>query len=175
MEDYKNYKSLINKIAYNYHKQFKIDYEELKSEGNLIFVNALKMYNEKTPKCAFSNFVYGYLKSYLFEFCRKEMQQNKIADAYKQKITNSNFVTIENSYNIIVTQNNELNDIFLTFICATNEVKEMITTIFKAPVELLDIEKSNKITKNKLYKFYKKQGWGHTKIKRTFAQITNLL
>lgn len=73
--DFHTYKNLIRRFAWKYAKCYRLDYQELESEGFLIFVEAIKKFDYKYS--SFSTFLYIRLKGYLQNFCEKEIRVRK--------------------------------------------------------------------------------------------------
>jgi len=149
---YKENKNMINKMAYKYYKiNSFIDYKELICEANSIFI---KCFNRYSFKKNFKGYLYNYLNSYLNKYVKKLNRQKALS--FKESAVDKN-----NNY--------KFSDLILS---VNDEIKEMIETVIKAPAELLEIGHTNKITKDKLYKYYKKyKGWNHSKIINTFDKI----
>lgn len=69
-EDYKN---MIAKRAWQFSQQFGLDFQELQSEGNLIFVMACR--GHKAGGAAFGTYLWKCLTNGLLKFCQRERRQ----------------------------------------------------------------------------------------------------
>ena len=72
---FEKYVNMIRKLAWKYANKFRIDYEELESEGFVIYCECLEGYDERKGK--FSTYLYNSLNMKLGNYCRLHMIHNK--------------------------------------------------------------------------------------------------
>lgn len=149
---YKKHIKMINYFANTFSRDHYLDFNMIKSEANLIFHKCFLKYHEKNN---FKSYLFNRLRNYLNYYVKQEMKKKEIIN--NRKINESHF----NLSHFLIS----LND----------EIKEVIDTAIKAPSELLELGKSKKVTKDKLYKYYKNKGWSHSKIINAFNQISKNL
>ena len=81
--NYKTYKNLIRKQAWEVAKQYHYDFDELLSEGNLIYVEAQKRYNKNKSK--FSTYLTADLNYRLVIYIKKHKKESISINDYLEE------------------------------------------------------------------------------------------
>lgn len=158
---YEDYKKLIYKIAWTYHRKTGIDFEELVSEGNIAFCNAKKHFNpDKDIK--FCTYLYIAIKNTMKDFIEKNNcfdNTNKI---------NFEFKDVNNEFQIKLFEN------------LSDSSKIMIKTIINPPSEIIEWAQSDKWPKKRdgkkhLLKYFRERGWKFQSIWDCFNEIQMVL
>lgn len=154
--DYKLYEKLVYSRAWYYSKKFGFNFDETKSEGNLIFCESILSYTKEKGK--FSTYLW-------WNLCKipQRLKKGKSVRTIPVSFLKDEFPLINNTYN----KNFSVND-YKDF--AKTEISEEAYNILKY---VIDYEwKEKKYTKNPNYiKLKKKFGYG----KKKFDKIWNEL
>ena len=158
---YEDYKKLIYKIAWHWHRKTGIDFEELVSEGNVAFCNAKNGFNaDKNIK--FCTYLYTILKNAMKDFVDKQKQ-------------NVDFCEIEFGFE---DKNNKF-QIHL-FENLSNDSKIIVRTIINPPEEIIKWAQKDKWPKKRdgkkhLSRYFREKGWKFQDIWNSFNEIQAVL
>ncbi len=77
--------NIINKLAWSFHNTTGIEFEELKSEATLAYMEGLQTYkNDKGMKV--TSWCYRIVKQKLIDFCQAELKNKSIAGLYLEDV-----------------------------------------------------------------------------------------
>lgn len=168
---YKNHKKTIKSIAIYMHKIYGIEIDELESEGNLIFCEAVQSFDE-TKGTKFNTYLWNCLNYKLNNFCRKSMDKEFATisiDAIEMhdKGFNGTYFFHSNLYD----ENQIFKAVcFSEFIEKMNENKDCGFAINSI---INDIPlKKKAISKTSIYDYFKNIGWKPKRIAEVMETIT---
>ena len=144
----------IKQKAFFYAKTYFIEYEEMEAQANLIFCETYQKYN-KNRNVLFNTFLNHTLSFGLYNFCKK-MNKQKLYCVETEILESIYF--IEKKYKII--------DDFSTL---TNDAKKLINWIFTP------IGKKDKMTKQKIKKWLRKQNYSVRQTGKILLEIENFI
>lgn len=160
---YEKHKNLLRKICHQF-TNYEIEFEDLMSIGNEIYVLALKEF-EENRKIKFTTMLYPYVKNAIINEIKKNLrQQNEIC--VKDINCFSNSFDIEKKV-IFVEQIKSL----------SKEAQEVTQIIFSSPSDVLKnagIFCPKKI-RGHIYKKLRKRNWPERKIWKIFSEIKEAL
>lgn len=151
-ELYHNYKNLLQKAAKRVSNQFHIEYEECFSEACLILVKSFYSFNP--DKSCFSTHLYHNLKE-LYNFAKKEYPAESIPENYDVPYV-QRFLSPVDELNLSGLEKNIINYAEENFYIAEKKTKKTIS-------------------KNDIYRQFKKQGRRHSEIKYSLNKIKEVL
>jgi len=99
---FEDYVNMVRKRAWYYSRIYKMDYDEVESQGFLIYCMSLKTYESK--KASFSTFLYRNLSGRLRDYCQqikdKTWQDMHLCDSYIPEIKNNVNINEEIDFDI---------------------------------------------------------------------------
>lgn len=158
---YEDYKNLIYKIAWTYHRKTGVDFEELVSEGNIAFCNAKKNFNPN-KNIKFCTYLYCCLKNQMKDFVDK---QNNHCDFNEIKF----YLEDKNSqFQIKLFEN------------LSDSSKIIVKTIINPPEEIIKWAQNDKWPKKRdgkkhLSRYFREKGWKFQDIWNSFNEIQTVL
>lgn len=166
LNHYRKYFRLITAVCWKYVKKYKVDFDELLSHGNEIYVESLLSYDKL--KAEFSTFLYQQLYYGLSIFCKKII---KIKDEVFIEENISVFYQFDK--NILLEQ---------LLKRTTTRTGEMIREILDNPQGFLFYNREDKkysskkeINKSIVQRFFLDKGWRVSEIRSSFAEVRSLL
>lgn len=163
-QGYEDYQKMIANQAWKWASKSGQDFEELIAEGNLIFMTSQENFDPQ--KSRFSTYLYKSLNQHfgnlIESFASQKRDSRMIADQDIGLVA-SDSVDPE-SYAIF-------RDILSSL---SNDSKLIINSVLETPAELVAMMsrgKKTKMTKKVLTAYFKKQGWGISRIWNAFSEI----
>lgn len=149
-ELYLQNKKIIYKHAGFFSKKYGVEIEEVLSEANLIYCEAVENYD--SGRAAFSTYLWNQLNHCLGTFCKNIISQ-------REKEIASNFLA-EQPYRDQFEDNFFFRD---TLNKISDDEKEVVNFILK--------DQSRWLTKEKIKKELRQRGWKYPRIERTFNNV----
>lgn len=158
---YEDYKKLIYKIAWAYHRKTGIDFEELVSEGNIAFCKAKNSF-DYSRDIKFCTYLYVSVKNAMKDFIEKNNHFNNT-----NKI-NFEFKDTNNEFQIKLFEN------------LSDSGKIMVKTIINPPTEIIEWAQNDKWPKKRdgkkhLLRYFREKGWKFQDIWNCFDEIQMVL
>lgn len=173
LKQFNQYKPMIEKAVWHYHKIYRLDREEIEGEAFTIFCEALETFDKSLS--SFSTYLTGELKR-LNGFCKKEYRkQNKDVVRIKQNNKTGygvnifcgriDFNSVDFGYEVfdrIITK--------LDYeISLSNNAKEILEYICKREWEI--IGSNYKPRYSHIQKVFRNKGWKYSDIKNGYEEI----
>lgn len=163
---YEKYQLLIIERACSFNRSTGYDVEDLISQGNLIYCQVKNTHQNKRG-VKFSTFLYTCLNNGLRNYIKKNNKYIKTTELTEKLMTKSG----------LLNKKSEARCNFLHVLTSlSNEAKHVIEIIIKSPMELLQLNGTEKpkAIRGKLYKHLRSKGWKWTTIWKTFNEIKSL-
>lgn len=168
--EYKKYVRMINSISARFAKMYKIDFDEIKAEANLIFCESVNRYDENKG-AVFSTYLYSQLNIRIWSYCEKELKrracQIQCGDMENSEKEEEGFYYFENKVF-------DLSQKFLfSFLDKLEkDSREVIKTFFTFPEDKMSYANERKPAKKNLYKYFRDKGWSNKRVFVAFDEIT---
>lgn len=158
----------IKKVCWWHSVHFKIEYEDILSKANEIFIKIYYKYTNN--KISFNKFLYISLNNYLKVFCKKEILRRK-----REEFIYFQNTPIEEIKNDKVKELSNLSKEILNYCLEENTKKEMNyqKTVYKDKIYTYPI-KIKKISTGSIFKYFKKF-YRPIEIKEAFKEIKFIL
>ncbi len=166
--NYKQYKNLIRSQAWVVAKKYNYDFEELLSEGNLIFVEARKKYNSNKGK--FSTYLYIDLNYRLNDYIKKHDKDSVSIEDYleEDKLDVNKIKTIMEN-RIYSNHMKKVEAIISFYDDAMNELSDNALQILDC---IITTNVGRKPAYRSVYKYFKYfLGWKNKQIEKAWADI----
>lgn len=166
MINYRTYKNLIRKKAWQMAEKYNYDFDELFSEGCLIFTKSLQTY--KKQKARFSTYLYSNLYYGLMDYIKYNNHKNESYDYYfdEQNLDASKIQTIMKGE---LYSKDRMQEILDFYDSAAQELSDNAKEILAWIIEAGDWRRP---TYNSVRRyFYHRLGWKHGAIKRAWNEI----
>ena len=166
MINYRTYKNLIRKHAWRLSKKYNYDFDELYSEGCLIFTQTIKKYNEQKAK--FSTYLYKSLYFGLRDYIKKNKTQNESYEHYFDE-HNLDIAKIQTIMKGELYSKDLMQDVLDFYDCAAQELSENAQQVLRWMIEASEWKRP---TYNSVRRFfYHRLGWKHGMIKQSWNEI----
>ena len=162
MIEYKDYKNLIFRTAWNYNKKYGLDFEELVARGNLAFCDAKDTF-DKSKKTKFSTHLCWQLKGAFGLMLRERSQALPLTE-----------------HSDIRTETIESDLFFRNMVSKlSNEARFITEIVFETPYEIVQmcIEEATPatVTMGRIKKYLRDLGWTHSLIHKSYKEIQFML
>lgn len=160
-EFYYKYQFLIYKRVLHYRNITGLQFDELLSEGHVVFTKCLYSYSREKGK-RFSTFL---------TVCLNNHFQSYIRDALRNKRHSNKMIYLDSHpiHTELLHDNNKHCKFLEKLGMLSKEAKEVVGVCLHAPEELLQWELDT------LYKYLRQQGWNKPKVLKTFKEIKETL
>ncbi len=155
---YHHHRNMIYKIAWSFHKTTGIDFKELESESNWLFVRAAGKWDGRRKKAKFSTYLYRVLTNGLIRFVNKWGKFHPPEEVIE-------------SYEILIKGCDKETRILSKL---SDEGKEVAQMLLNIPSETLEIISPRKI-RGDLRRELRFQGWSFPLINKTISEIREVL
>ena len=162
MIEYKDYEKVIHTVAHKF--KGKLSYETLIAEGNVVFAECLKTYDED-KKTTFQTYLFHCLKN------------KYIGMLHAQTYLKNTKVSFDLDENNIMRQMDykENNNFLFKFIDLSNEAREIASLIINTPSDLIRMLPKPYLSKYKIQQYLRSKGWKKKTILKAFNEIKNIL
>ncbi len=170
-ETYKDVEPLINKLCWNHHKKVGGEFDDIKSQANLLFLLA---YQTSNGKASFVTWLYTSIKYGLMSWTRADWRwyknQKKIRDMLEKKIPifYEPWLYVETNPLRVEAEFNE-----------SETIRTVLDTIFNTPKELTmklnSLEDPIQIRKTIKTYLHCELGWSWQRINLAFKEVRRLI
>jgi len=158
-EHYLKYRNMIAKLSWKCSTYYSIPFDEVMSEGNLVYCTYLQKYAQNRYSCSFSTFLYRNLANKLKWYCRRQLKRRHInEDIEKLSLAE---VKQENSYESLCVFKSSLK----------KQSQEIIDMIQDQDSLFEFYRTQDKLTMQSITKYLTQQGWKKSEIQNSFAEI----
>jgi len=185
--EYEQYAALVRQIARHYATKYRVDIEDLISEGNLAYMEAIKGFDPSRGN-AFTTYLWPKLIYRISRIANPRERKGfspqglELTELDSELWTQNNQAHLEYSgehrrtirpEEIIQAHQEEEADFRQMLVLLSEEAQDVVKTVFNCPAELVEMacENTCKITKDLLKRYFRQKGWSKSVVELTFLEI----
>lgn len=157
--EFADYEKIVLRLAWKFAPSLREDVQDLLQEGYIRFMELVKEEERKGLNCSFESALYTHIRqNWINEYQKKQTQKRKVA------LTDISDLVEVLGYNPF--------DEIDKYLSLSDQAIEVVTIIYTAPMELIEMLKLGGGFKPCLIKYLKDcRGWDEIKVEEFFAEI----